>query len=274
MFLVIKVLGFILLSIIAEVFGCKVLSQSGGLTYTNVAILVSAIGVADIAWLFIKIVNPIKNLYEALKIVNFDDDQIDLSKIDLLQANGTSEIKKIIKKFKYLVDIIAERINRINSETYKSEHDGLSGCYNRVHLDAVKGKYETSQYVTIIFIDVNNLKRMNDDFGHEAGDNLIMAAANKLKFWDTYGDVYRVGGDEFMVVIVNQTPEYINKVFNQWYPTVGQLNRSTDSFKCLLSYGISFGTKGCSFEAIQKDADDKMYEYKVAIKKKLGEPMR
>jgi diguanylate cyclase (GGDEF)-like protein len=115
---------------------------------------------------------------------------------------------------------------------------------------------------------------MNDEFGHEAGDALLRSAANHLNFWNNHGDVYRMGGDEFMVVVKNQTPEAMNKLVNMWYPTVGQLNRDTDGFKCVLSYGLAFGTKGCNFDSLQKQADDKMYEMKVALKKKFGEPLR
>ena len=220
------------------------------------------------------ILKPLVDLYSALDVIDFDKDIIDFSKLDCLEPNGFKEIKTITSKFKYLLDIITERINKVNSETYKSEHDGLTGCYNRVHLENVKSMYEYSQSVAIIFIDVNNLKRMNDEFGHEAGDALLKSAAVKLNYWNNHGDVYRMGGDEFMIVILNKRPDYINKLISQWYPTVGILNRDTDGFKCVLSYGTAFGSQGCNFDALQKQADEKMYDMKVAIKKKFGEPMR
>ena len=126
----------------------------------------------------------------------------------------------------------------------------------------------------VIFIDVNNMKRMNDECGHEAGDALIRNAAAKLKFWDKYGDVYRVGGDEFMIVVCNQTQQFVENVISKWYPTVGLLNRESDGFKCVLSYGIASGSQYCNFDDVMKRADDLMYDMKVALKKKFGEPLR
>lgn len=220
------------------------------------------------------IVKPLSDLHKALSYIDFDKDIIDFSKLDCLEPSGLKEVKFTISKFKYLLDIITERINRVNSETYKSEHDGLTGCYNRVRLENMKSTYEVAQSVAIIFIDVNNLKKMNDIFGHEAGDSLLKAAAHKLNFWNNHGDVYRMGGDEFMIVVINKKPDYVERLIRQWYPTVGQLNRDTDGFRCVLSYGTAYGYQGCNFDNLQKQADENMYTMKVAIKKKFGEPMR
>lgn len=224
--------------------------------------------------LYTRVLSPLEKLYNALNVIDFDKDVIDFSKLDGLDSNGSKELQSIINKFKYLLDIITERINRVNSASYKSEHDGLTGCYNRVHLDNMKNMYECSKSVTIIFIDVNNLKRMNDEFGHEAGDALLKSASFKLNFWNNYGDVYRMGGDEFMIVVLNKSIDYMKKLIDQWYPAVGQLNRDSDGFKCVLSYGVAHGQQGCNFDALQKQADDRMYDMKVALKKKFGEPLR
>ena len=60
---------------------------------------------------------------------------------------------------------------------------------------------ETNDSISLIFLDINGLKKINDIKGHEAGDNLIKTAANILKtvFKDSY--IFRAGGDEFVVVI-------------------------------------------------------------------------
>lgn len=221
------------------------------------------------------ILHPLYKLSQSLACINFDKDIIDFTKVDCLEESGFSEIKFIISKYKYLVDIIAERINRYNSETHKSEHDALTGCYNRLHLDRVTPRYEQQNSLFIIFIDVNNLKKMNDIFGHEAGDALLKNAVSKMRFWDSYGDLYRVGGDEFMVVLMNKKVDFCKNLLEMWYSKVGVLNRDGDGFKCVLSYGTSSATKGCiKLDDMIKEADEKMYEMKVAIKKEFGEELR
>ena len=84
------------------------------------------------------ILHPLFKLWQSLECINFDRDIIDFTKVDSLEETGFSEIQLITHKYKYLVDIIAERINRYNNETYKSEHDALTGCYNRLRLDRSK----------------------------------------------------------------------------------------------------------------------------------------
>ena len=55
--------------------------------------------------------------------------------------------------------------------------------------------------IGIVFADLNGLKRMNDNHGHSAGDKLIRDAANILKEVFKEGEIYRAGGDEFMVLL-------------------------------------------------------------------------
>ena len=60
-------------------------------------------------------------------------------------------------------------------------------------------------------MDLNGLKRANDSFGHVAGDELIQAAADCMKnSFSEHGKVYRVGGDEFVVIITKDIPQFEN----------------------------------------------------------------
>ena len=234
-------------------------------------LLVFGLLMAVCTYIYVFLLKPIQKLHTALEIINFEDDIIDFSKVDGLEVTGFPEIKSITIKFKYLLDIIAERITKFNNEAYRSEHDELTGLLNRTHLAKVKTRYETQRNVFVIFFDLNNLKKMNDIFGHEAGDALLRNTASKLRWWEKFGDVYRLGGDEFMVVLTNKPVEYCKSLLDNWYPTVGIINRDSDGFKCALSYGASHGTAGCDFDKIQKEADERMYDFKVTLKISFGE---
>ena len=218
-----------------------------------------------ILFLYLNLLIPISKIYKGLSLIDFDSNIVDFTYIDRLEPSGLFGVSVLVSKVKYLMDIIEERIVKYNKENYKSEHDSLSGCYNRVHLERVKEQYENQLLTYVIFIDVNNLKKMNDIYGHEAGD---------LKFWESYGDVYRMGGDEFMVVLSNLDFDYCTRLLKQWYPTVGVLNKDTDDFKCILSYGVATCRGICNFDKLQKAADAAMYNMKVKVKKQLGEEMR
>lgn len=250
------------------------LSDDGNIHVLAVIFLMIEMVLAVCAFMHRTLLRPIFELSESLSVINFDNDIIDFSKVDMLEEKGFKEVRRMIEKYKYLLDIITERINRYNNETFKSEHDELTGCYNRVHLTRVKSRYETQRSCYLVFIDVNNLKKMNDIFGHDAGDTLLKNASAKLKFWDSYGDVYRMGGDEFMVVLLNKKQSYCEGLLSSWYPKVGILNRESDGFKCALSYGVAYGTAGCDFDALQQQADEAMYQMKIALKKQYGEELR
>lgn len=228
--------------------------------YIPLLILNSLIDLIVILYIFTYILKPIKQIVKAIKTIDFEQDKIDFTKLDNLKPFRFHNLNIILQKFKYLADIIIARVDTINRETIKSETDTLTGCFNRTRLD--KYKYTYSNYA-ILFIDVNNLKKMNDTFGHEAGDSLLKTASNKIKYWSKFGDVYRIGGDEFMIVVTANINLYTE--INAWYPTIGQLNRATDGFVCGLAYGVAFSNEG-SFDRVMELADERMYDMKVAMK--------
>ena len=92
---------------------------------------------------------------------------------------------------------------------YKASHDGLTGLLNRVgfraHIDAVLDDVADGDgHVGLLFVDLNEFKRVNDLHGHDAGDELICQAAARLRSSCRGSDeVARLGGDEFAIVLAN-----------------------------------------------------------------------
>lgn len=269
-----KVLSIIVGLIGTAAFLLVLISDGGFVSVGRILLVLLVLGILVSVILGVLILKPVHELMQALVDINFESEVIDLSKVKDIKEYGFYEVVTCIHKFKYLMDILSERIIRYNNEQFKSEHDELTGLYNRLRLERNKEFYESCDNIFVIFIDVNNLKRMNDENGHEAGDCLLKTAASKLSFWESYGDVYRMGGDEFMVVLTNKTDSYCMYLIDIWYPRVGVLNRVTDGFKCVLSYGVSSGEKGCDFDIIMGQADEEMYTMKVALKKEFGEELR
>ena len=68
-----------------------------------------------------------------------------------------------------------------------------------------------SQTISVIMCDLNGLKKVNDSYGHEAGDKYICDSAEVLTSCFGKENVYRIGGDEFTVIILGETEEYIQK---------------------------------------------------------------
>lgn len=218
---------------------------------------------------YIHMMKPMKEMIQLVDETDWESDEIDFDKFDEIQRGSFAfNLNILIEKYKFLVNIIEKKQGVVHNLNYLSEHDELTGCYNRIKLDKKRHRYENAYTTTIIYIDVNNLKLMNDTFGHESGDAILKRASKQLAYWLVYGDLYRLGGDEFMIVILDKDEEEISSLLNTWYKNLNILNREKDGFICNLSYGIASKTKSqkISLDELITYADIKMYEMKKKLK--------
>jgi diguanylate cyclase (GGDEF)-like protein len=110
--------------------------------------------------------------------------------------------------------------------------------------------------IGIIFADLNGLKRMNDDNGHSAGDKLIKDAAAILKEVFPKDEIYRAGGDEFMVLLRDTSLEQLK----QYEKTIKEKADKTDNVS--FAVGISIEEDSQKIYNAMKAADVNMYEDK------------
>lgn len=143
---------------------------------------------------------------------------------------------------------------------YRGEHDRMTGLYNREKFATkLNEAYLTLEKVAIIYFDLNNLKRINDSYGHDAGDEMICRAADSIKSAVTENmDAYRLGGDEFMVVIPEGDLGDADALIESWKSKLAIMNSLPGRAECQLAYGCAAG-KGQDFPEILKIADKNMY---------------
>ncbi len=123
----------------------------------------------------------------------------------------------------------------------------------------------------IVSLDLNNLKQINDTAGHAMGDKLIINAANHIKVAvGRYGEVYRVGGDEFVALIFGDNPEQLcQHIIEKLNYNIKEYNdENTDGVMLSIAYGYSICASGDpgSINAAEREADRKMYDCKRAMK--------
>ena len=163
------------------------------------------------------------------------------------------------------------------SRTLKTEkdHDGLTGLYNKGKFMEMKRTLFRNQKTIAVFnMDVNNLKTMNDNFGHEAGDKLIRKAAESLKRIEARNIMpFRTGGDEFVVVAIHVTREEAERIRRDWENGLDELNQTEDGIPCVIACGFAFGEKNDDPDEVFALADKRMYEDKKAKKLKTGQPL-
>ena len=98
----------------------------------------------------------------------------------------------------------------LDEMTHQATHDQLTGLANRLQFtrqlrDAIKRAREEIQPVTLLYMDLDGFKPVNDEFGHDIGDQLLVAVAKRLDSCTRAEDtVARLGGDEFAVLIDSQ----------------------------------------------------------------------
>ncbi|GKV69220.1 hypothetical protein NCCP2716_17180 [Sporosarcina sp. NCCP-2716] len=102
---------------------------------------------------------------------------------------------------------IDDRIERQRQLEYQATYDALTGVNNRSYFNMLMNRYDTEVDIPIglIFCDVDELKRMNDRFGHAAGDELLKRTALFLQQWTSHEmSLARFGGDEFAIVVTGE----------------------------------------------------------------------
>ena len=112
-------------------------------------------------------------------------------------------------------------------------------------------------------MDLNNLKHTNDSLGHAAGDELICAAADCMREnFGKYGNVYRIGGDEFVVIITGNTKEF-QSIIESFDRSVAQWHgKLVDSMTISWGYVFSSEKEWDNIYDIAKEADERMYKNK------------
>lgn len=115
----------------------------------------------------------------------------------------------------YLSKVKIERMLLLYRNKQLIEYDQMTGLFNRASYDKAVNHIKNTEkaYLKIVSMDINGLKRENDTYGHAAGDEMIIAAANCFqKVIRPYGKSYRIGGDEFAAVIEEKTEQDFSRL--------------------------------------------------------------
>lgn len=166
---------------------------------------------------------------------------------------------------------ITERKESEDKIRHLATHDPLTELPNlRVAIDRISGALDLAKrnkvLVAIMFIDLDGFKRVNDNHGHDAGDNVLKNIANRLNTCVRESDtVARIGGDEFVIVLTEiHTADNAAVIANTVIQTVSQpITFKGIQLKVGASIGIAlYPTNGNESEHLLKQADNAMYATK------------
>ena len=147
-----------------------------------------------------------------------------------------------------------------------STHDSLTGLYNRRFFDEELARLERGRSfpISIMMIDVDNLKGTNDTFGHASGDKMLQDVSQILLTAFRAGDILaRIGGDEFGVLLPNTNSEAVEGALHR-VELLLNIYKLEHELKIPISISIGFDTaqKGMSLADTLNRADKNMYRDK------------
>ena len=190
------------------------------------------------------------------------------------EVAGDSEVASVV-----LFEDISARKRSEATLKRRAEQDPLTGLANRAAfgdflVGALARATRSSKEVGLLYLDLDHFKPVNDRYGHQVGDEILVAVAKRLLASVRGGDlVARIGGDEFVIVLDDVAGEHgcaavaqtIETVLNQAYP-VG--NRQ---IYCRSSVGIArFPADGQDQQSLIQSADKAMYREKMRQRREAG----
>ena len=194
---------------------------------------------------------PLKHNNEVLGYiwaVNFDIEQ-------------TSKIKDTLEITSYFIASEIANYQLLNKLEVLSSVDLLTGIYNRNAMNnrvfnITSGREPSPQQFGIIFADLNGLKQKNDEEGHVEGDKLLKGAAALLKETFPECEIYRAGGDEFMLIAI----DVCERVLKERVEKLRKDSENPDNISFAL--GLYCDDNGGDIRAAMRTADERMYEDK------------
>ena len=220
-----------------------ILSRDYKIKYTNVD--------KELANKFIEKLNIINNLYK-IKPTDYiiDEYYIKLDEFTISEENY------------YIINIRCKKEDCIHC--IKALIDRPTGLYNRNYLEQIKNNDSSSEFMDyyLILIDIDDLKSINDTYGHLNGDKAIEIVGESITNSIRKKDMgIRYGGDEFIIIIFDTEEKVVNKVVERIRKELNKKNEEED-MDVKVSIGIACGNYYTSLNGAIKAADEELYKEK------------
>lgn len=166
-----------------------------------------------------------------------------------------------------LVDLTKEYFERKSIE-HERDYDVLTGLLNRRGIRQIieKNFDKGNKNCAVFMIDIDNLKKFNDDFGHDFGDKYLITVGNEFKkLMDKYPNLYaaHLSGDEYILYLQKPSKNIINNIAKSIDEIRDiQIDCFNANINISLSCGVAEYEEGLSFNELKKRADFTMYQVK------------
>lgn len=212
------------------------------------------------------IVKPIRHLTEVSKKIAAGDLDVEI------ECKTKDEIGVLAARYNDTVKMLKKYIDKINKQAYT---DAATDVGNKAaYQDAVqridKMRHHSNGDYAVFVMDINYLKMYNDKYGHEFGDMLISDASSIIKRIFGKYNIYRIGGDEFAVIINAPEENLCERLIKEFKAEQELFNRNAKHYELGVRIAVGFAVNDATdsdYVDVFKRADKQMYIDKQEIKK-------
>lgn len=192
-----------------------------------------------------------------------------------IDCNTKDEVGILAESFRYTAKELKKYMDYINKLAYT---DALTGILNKTAYEETVARLTESirsstGNFSVFVMDINNLKKMNDSFGHEKGDQMILDAVSIIKTVFGENPIYRIGGDEFVVIIEPCNDAKTYAYLSDLSYEIDSFHESHPHYEVDLYFAAGAAIYQKDLDKDYKDvfvrADKAMYQNKADLKRKL-----
>jgi diguanylate cyclase (GGDEF)-like protein len=184
----------------------------------------------------------------------------------------STDLLRIITRYAEHISLAVANVKLRQQLREQSTRDSLTGMYNRRHFtelakDALAEAEESHQTAAIAVFDIDNFKTFNDQFGHDAGDRVLIELAKVARDYFDEGVLFsRMGGEEFSILMSGVDLCTVKQRIAEFANTLAQttiLHGNSSLPPCTISVGVSmYPENGDSLHDLIRAADSAMYKAK------------
>ena len=219
------------------------------MTLVRLVIVLQTIGILIMVWLTSRLgIRPVLNAVDQIKA----DSPI--------PEVGANEFRYLARAYNKMYEIYKSSLERLN---FKASHDELTGAYNRAGYELLLSSVDLSCTYMLLF-DLDNFKGINDTYGHETGDKVLIKLVQVLRSEFRSDDyICRIGGDEFVVFMVHSNNLQQRLISRKIEAINKDLAVTADGLPSIsVSVGIVHGSEVNDVEELFEKTDAAMYRSK------------
>ncbi len=204
-------------------------------------------------------------LQESIKAI----DEQDLSKVETLRSKISSleeenqKLKKFLEAHRHRLEEIEAKFNK---EKKAANHDALTGLLNRRRFDEdMQRLHETGKHYSIIMLDIDNFKKINDTYGHLVGDQVLKEVGEILRnYIRSNTNSYRYGGEEFVIILEGADEKAAKAVAERLREVIANrdIHINSGSLNVTASFGATTKKDHQSTKEIMEQVDKALYRAK------------